>query len=211
MSNRTKGGRRAILGALRSDLYPAVLATAPQSDVLRRSRPDTRPLFRSLFQFERNSASGTNRKPSKHGESDRTRPGVCDLITRRSRVRIPPPLLQEALLMRGFFVGGGPRMPGFRTNCSWCRSLASRPDGANVSRVHEAGSLSTAETHDLDLGVQTPAWGANRTRMATSMSRKSQDTQAVRAGQGGPDTRAPPRALRPLRRRLESSTRSHER
>ena len=39
----------------------------------RRSTPPH--LFRSLFQFERNSTPGTHRKPSKHGQSDRTRSG----------------------------------------------------------------------------------------------------------------------------------------
>ena len=53
---------------------------------------------------ESQSTSG-DLKAAHRAESHITRPRSLDLITRRSRVRIPPPLLREPLLRQGSAMG----------------------------------------------------------------------------------------------------------
>ncbi len=50
------------------------------------------------FRFEQVRPNRVRPNPSKHGPSGPICPPLGDLITRRSRVRIPPPLLQVAAL-----------------------------------------------------------------------------------------------------------------
>jgi hypothetical protein len=53
------------------------------------------PGFHSRFRFERIGPHRTRPNPSRHGQLDRTRPPVGELIIRRSQVRILPPLPQK--------------------------------------------------------------------------------------------------------------------
>jgi hypothetical protein len=70
------------------------------------------PRFHSRFRCEQIGPRRTRPNPSKHAQPDRTRPPFGDLITRRSRVRIPPPLYEKAPQIAGF--------SGFRV-FSWFR------------------------------------------------------------------------------------------
>jgi hypothetical protein len=68
--------------------------------VARRVRPRAR--HNSRHNLSETGGYEDIQKPSKQAGSALSGPPYYELITRRSRVRIPPPLLRKALEIRGF-------------------------------------------------------------------------------------------------------------